>query len=109
MGLVIRNENDEQRDSGVLVERRVRAERPSLYKVMLLNDDFTPMDFVIEVLESVFGQDHTAATKIMLDVHRKGSGVCGVYPFEIAETKVARVQKMSKDSGHPLQCVLEKA
>lgn len=109
MGLVIRNESDSNQDGGVLVERKVRADRPSLFKVLLLNDDFTPMDFVIEVLESVFRQDHTTATRIMLDVHRKGSGVCGVYPYEVAETKVARVQKMSNDSGYPLQCVMEKA
>ncbi|MDA9951159.1 ATP-dependent Clp protease adapter ClpS [Oligoflexaceae bacterium] len=100
---------DKESDGGILVERRVKAQRPSLYKVVLLNDDFTPMDFVIEVLEAVFQQDHTAATKIMLDVHRKGAGVCGVFPYEIAETKVARVENMAKESGHPLQCVLERA
>lgn len=110
MGLIIRNSNHSEHDGegGLLVEKDVKVERPSLYKVLLLNDDFTPMDFVVEVLESVFKQDHTSATKIMLDVHKKGKGVCGVYPYEIAETKVAIVANMAKEAGFPLQCTMEK-
>ncbi len=95
--------------SGVLTERKVQVRRPSLYKVLLHNDDYTPMEFVIMVLQQYFNKDHTAATEIMLSVHTKGVGVCGTFPFEIAETKVALVLAAAREHQHPLQCTLEKA
>ena len=82
---------------------------PSLYRVIILNDDFTPMDFVVTVLEKYFTKSHFEATEIMLDVHNKGKGQCGVYPFEVAETKVAQVTEHAREHEHPLQCVTEKS
>jgi ATP-dependent Clp protease adaptor protein ClpS len=76
--------------------------------VLLLNDDYTPMEFVIEVLETVFGKSREEATRIMLHVHRRGVGLCGVYTFEVAETKVMQVMDLSKRNQHPLQCIMEK-
>ena len=93
---------------GVLTERKVRTERPSLYRVLLHNDDFTPMEFVVEVLEKFFGKTHAQATEIMLTVHYKGHGVGGVYPDEIAETKVALVTEAARESEFPLQCTMER-
>ena len=94
---------------GVLIERKVRTQRPSLYKVILHNDDFTPMEFVVDVLTRFFGKTHEQATEIMLTVHHKGAGVCGVYPYEIAETKVALVTEAAREHEYPLQCTLERA
>lgn len=94
---------------GVLTERKVRTQRPSLFKVILHNDDYTPMDFVIEVLTRFFGKSHEQATEIMLTVHHKGLAVCGVYPYEIAETKVAMVTESAREHEYPLQCTLERA
>lgn len=106
------SENDEGRQSGaggaVVTERKVEARPPSLYKVLLHNDDFTPMDFVVMVLETFFSKDRNAATEVMLAVHHKGVGVCGVYPFEIAETKVSLVMECARENEHPLQCSMEK-
>jgi ATP-dependent Clp protease adaptor protein ClpS len=96
-------------DTGVVTDIKVRTERPSLYKVLLLNDDFTPMEFVVEVIERFFSKSHAQATEIMLSVHYKGSGVCGVYPFEVAETKVALVMEAAREREYPLQCTLERA
>lgn len=79
-----------------------------MYKVLLLNDDYTPMEFVVHVLERFFSKSHEEATQIMLHVHRKGVGVCGVYPYEIAETKVTQVIDLARKHQHPLQCTLEK-
>lgn len=90
------------------VRARPKTARPSLYKVFLLNDDFTPMEFVIQILEDVFGHPREEATRIMLHVHRKGAGLCGVYPFDIAETKAALVHKTARAAALPLQCRLEK-
>jgi len=92
----------------VVTERKVEVRPPSLYKVLLHNDDFTPMDFVVMVLETYFGKDRNAATEVMLAVHHKGVGVCGVYPFEIAETKVSLVMECARENEHPLQCTMEK-
>jgi ATP-dependent Clp protease adaptor protein ClpS len=92
----------------VITERKVAVRPPSLYKVLLHNDDFTPMDFVVMVLENYFAKDRTAATEVMLAVHHKGVGVCGVYPFEIAETKVSMVMECARENEHPLQCTMEK-
>lgn len=79
-----------------------------MYKVLLLNDDYTPMEFVVHVLERFFSKSHEEATQIMLHVHRKGVGICGVYPYEIAETKVTQVIDLARKHQHPLQCTLEK-
>ncbi|HSG65251.1 MAG TPA: ATP-dependent Clp protease adapter ClpS [Gammaproteobacteria bacterium] len=94
--------------SGLAVEEaRPRVKRPPLYRVVLLNDDYTPMEFVVQVLQSIFGMDRSTATRIMLEVHTKGKGVCGVYTYEIAETKVAQVAGLAEQHQHPLLCTME--
>ena len=80
---------------------------PSMYNVLLFNDDYTPMEFVVEVLERFFNKNREQATQIMLQVHTKGSGVCGIYPLDIAETKVSQVLDLAKEQGHPLQCNMQ--
>lgn len=90
-------------------EARPRVKKPPLYRVVLLNDDYTPMDFVVDVLESIFGMQRMRATQVMLEIHMKGKGVCGVYNFEIAETKVAQVMGIAKQHQHPLLCTMEEA
>lgn len=85
-----------------------KSKRPSMYRVLLLNDDYTPMEFVVLVLQDVFNKTREDAMRIMLHVHNKGVGECGVYPFEVAETKVARVMDAARKNQHPLQCVMEK-
>ncbi|HRJ01498.1 MAG TPA: ATP-dependent Clp protease adapter ClpS [Hyphomonas sp.] len=89
-------------------ETRVRTKKPSLYRVLLLNDDYTPMEFVVFILERFFNRSREQATRIMLHVHQKGVGLCGVYTFEVAETKVAQVLDLARRHEHPLQCVMEK-
>jgi len=97
-------------DDGTAVEEAPpKLKRPPLYRVILLNDDYTPMEFVVGVLESVFGFDRNSATRIMLEVHHQGKGVCGVYTFEIAETKVAQVMGLAQQYQHPLLCTMEEA
>ena len=97
-------------DSGTLVaEATPKTKQPPLYQVLLLNDDYTPMEFVVDVLERFFGLGRTQATRIMLEVHTKGKGVCGVFTYEIAETKVAQVTTYARDHQHPLMCTLEQA
>lgn len=93
----------------VLTERRVQAKRPSMFRVLLHNDDYTPMDFVVMILEKFFRKSATEAQSIMINVHTKGVGECGIYPFEVAETKVAQVMECAREHEHPLQCSLEKA
>ena len=93
---------------GVATRTRPRTKTPSPYKVLMLNDDYTPMEFVIEVLERFFNKDRDGATHIMLHVHQKGVGECCVYPYEVAETKVTRVMDTARKNQHPLQCVMEK-
>lgn len=88
-------------------EARPTLKRPPLYRVILLNDDYTPMEFVVQVLQKVFSMDRNTATRIMLEVHTKGKGVCGVYTYEIAETKVAQVTGMAQQHQHPLLCTME--
>ena len=90
-------------------EARPAVKQPPLYRVVLINDDYTPMEFVVEILESVFGMERTRATQIMLEVHTKGKGVCGVYNFEIAETKVAQVMGIARQHQHPLLCTMEES
>ncbi len=92
-----------------VAEARPRLKKPPLYRVVLLNDDFTPMEFVVEVLEGVFGMQRTRATQVMLEVHTKGKGVCGVFGFEIAETKVAQVLSVAEQQQHPLLCTMEES
>ncbi len=95
-------------ETGVLTKTRTKTERPPLYKVMLLNDDYTPMEFVVHVLERFFGVHHAQAVEIMMTVHRKGLAVVGVFSFEIAETKVTQVMDYARRNQHPLQCTMER-
>ena len=95
-------------DSSVITKSRSETKKPSMYKVLLLNDDYTPMEFVVIVLMRFFGMDEQRATTIMLHVHRRGVGVCGVYSYEIAETKVKQVCDFARRNEHPLQCTMEK-
>ncbi len=90
-------------------EAKPKVKPPSLYRVVLLNDDFTPMEFVVEILESIFGMERTRATQVMLEVHTKGKGICGVFSHEIAETKVAQVMGMANQHQHPLLCTMEES
>ncbi len=94
--------------TGISVKTKPRTKRPSLYKVLMLNDDYTPMEFVVYVLQRFFGMNHERAVDIMLTVHNKGVAVVGVYPFEIAETKVTQVMDCARSNQHPLQCTMEK-
>lgn len=101
--------NDDGPSTGVVVRTKPKAKKPSMYKVIMLNDDYTPMEFVVMVLERFFNKNHEEASHIMLHVHQKGVGVCGVYTYEIAETKVTQVMDLARQHQHPLQCTLEKA
>jgi ATP-dependent Clp protease adaptor protein ClpS len=92
----------------VITKTKPKTKRPNLYRVLILNDDYTPMEFVVHVLERFFGKDHEAATRIMLHVHHHGIGECGVYTYEVAETKVTQVMDFARKHQHPLQCVMEK-
>ena len=95
-------------DTGVLTRTKPETKKPSMYKVLLLNDDYTPMEFVIVVLMRMFGMGQEKATEVNLHVQKLGVGVCGVYPFEVAETKVTQVADFAKRNEHPLQCTMEK-
>lgn len=90
-------------------EARPEVKEPPLYRVVLINDDYTPMEFVVDILESVFGMERTRATQVMLEVHTKGKGICGVYNFDIAETKVAQVMSIAQQHQHPLLCTMEES
>ena len=98
----------QHKDDTLLEAQRSKLKPPPMYKVMLLNDDYTPMEFVVHVLERFFGKSREEATRIMLHVHRRGVGVCGVFTFEVAETKVTQVIDFARRHEHPLQCTLEK-
>lgn len=103
-------EHSNQPDHHLAVkEAQPKLQAPRMYQVVLLNDDYTPMEFVVDVLEGIFGLDRTTATRIMLEVHTRGKGVCGVFTHEIAETKVAQVNNYSREHQHPLMCTLEEA
>jgi ATP-dependent Clp protease adaptor protein ClpS len=92
----------------VITKTKPQTKRPNMYRVLILNDDYTPMEFVTHVLERFFGKDHEAATRIMLHVHHHGMGECGIYTYEVAETKVTQVMDFARKHQHPLQCVMEK-
>jgi ATP-dependent Clp protease adaptor protein ClpS len=111
---MVRMQNGEDRGGGpgrgtaVITRTKPKTKKPSLYRVLILNDDYTPMEFVVHVLERFFQKDREAATRIMLHVHNHGVGECGVYTFEVAETKVTQVMDFARQHQHPLQCVMEK-
>ena len=94
--------------SGTAVLTRTRTRKPNLYRVLLLNDDYTPMEFVVHVLERFFNKDRAEATRIMMHVHQNGVGECGIFTYEVAETKVTLVMDLARKHMHPLQCVMEK-
>ncbi len=105
-----RPSHDEHGSQDLAVEEaRPKIKQPPLYRVVLINDDYTPMEFVVDILESVFRMERTRATQVMLEVHTRGKGVCGVYNFEIAETKVAQVMSIAKQHQHPLLCTMEES
>jgi ATP-dependent Clp protease adaptor protein ClpS len=95
--------------TGIVTKRKPKTQKPSLYRVLLLNDDYTPMEFVVHVLERFFRKNREDATRIMLHVHQKGVGTCGVFTYEVAETKVSQVIDFARRNEHPLQCTMEKA
>lgn len=99
----------EQKGSSILEAERTRLQAPPLFKVLLLNDDFTPMDFVVVVLQTVFGMGREKATRVMLQVHREGLGVCGTYTREVASSKVGQVVDLARKHQHPLRCTMEEA
>jgi ATP-dependent Clp protease adaptor protein ClpS len=94
--------------TGIVTKTRPKVKKPSLYKVLLLNDDYTPMEFVVHILEKFFSKSREDAVEVMLHVHRHGVGICGVFTYEVAETKVAQVIEFSRRHQHPLQCTMEK-
>jgi ATP-dependent Clp protease adaptor protein ClpS len=100
--------HDGKTGTGTATKTRTKTQRPSLYRVLLLNDDYTPMEFVVLILQDVFNKSREDAMQIMLHVHQQGVGECGIYPYEVAETKVTRVMDSARKNQHPLQCVMEK-
>ena len=105
--------DDDKRDDGVpstgtAVKTKPKTKKPSMYKVLMLNDDYTPMEFVVHVLEHFFAMNQQEATRIMLHVHQRGIGICGVFTYEVAETKVNQVMDLARRHQHPLQCTIEK-
>ncbi len=94
--------------TGIVTQTRPKTKKPSLYKVLLLNDDYTPMEFVVHILEKIFSKNREDAVDVMLHVHRHGVGMCGVFTYEVAETKVAQVIDLARRHQHPLQCTMEK-
>ena len=105
------NDNDNQNDiqRGLLLESKPETKKPSMYNVLLMNDDYTPMEFVVMVLEKVFNKKNEDATQIMLHVHKNGIGVCGTFTYEVAESKCKAVMDLAKKNEHPLQCTMEKS
>ena len=100
--------DDDQIGTGLAVKPVTKTKKPSMYKVLMLNDDYTPMEFVVFVLEKFFYKNEQDATQIMLNIHQKGVGVCGVFTYEVAETKVNKVVSFARRNQHPLQCTMEK-
>ena len=101
-------ERENERQNSILLKTRAKTQKPGLYKVLLLNDDYTPMEFVIHILERFFNKNKHEATDIMLHVHRRGVGLCGVFTYEVAETKVNQVMDFARANEQPLQCTMEK-
>lgn len=99
---------ERERQTGLLLKPRPKTKKPSMYKVLLLNDDYTPMEFVVHILERFFSKNRQEATDIMLHVHRRGVGICGIFTYEVAETKVAQVMDFARANEQPLQCTMEK-
>ena len=95
-------------ETGIIIKTKPKTKKPSMYKVLMLNDDYTPQEFVVHVLEQFFGKGREEATRIMLHVHQRGVGICGVFTYEVAETKVTQVIDYARRHQHPLQCTLEK-
>ncbi len=95
-------------DTGVIVRSKPKTKKPSMYKVLMLNDDYTPMEFVVHVLERFFSKSHEDATQIMMHVHQRGVGICGIFTYEVAEAKVNQTMDLARRHQHPLQCTLEK-
>ncbi|WP_379922512.1 ATP-dependent Clp protease adapter ClpS [Erythrobacter sp. R86502] len=102
-------DSDDQGQVGIATKTRAKPKKPSQYKVLMLNDDYTPMEFVVLVLKRFFSMDLEQATRVMLHVHQRGVGVCGIFTYEVAETKVNQVMDFARQNQHPLQCTLEKA
>ena len=103
------SDDDDNSNLGIATKTRAKTKKPSPYKVLILNDDYTPMEFVVLVLKRFFNMDIDEATRVMLHVHQKGVGVCGTFSYEVAETKVTQVMDFARKNEHPLQCTLEKA
>ncbi|MCH8685952.1 ATP-dependent Clp protease adapter ClpS [Pedomonas mirosovicensis] len=103
------HEDDGHAGTGVIAQTKTRTRKPSMYKVLMLNDDYTPMEFVVHVLQRFFRMSAEDATRIMMHVHQRGVGVCGIFTYEVAETKVNQVVDFARKHQHPLQCTLEKA
>ncbi len=106
-GYIITGNHGETEEDTLLTKPKVRTEPPSFYRVVLLNDDYTPMDFVVKVLENIFHKDHNEAARLMMQVHQKGSAVCGVFTKDVAETKIDQTLYLAQQHEHPLQCVME--
>ena len=104
-----RNGDGNRGNTGVVIKPELKTKKPAMYKVIMLNDDYTPMEFVIHVLERFFSKNREEATQIMLHVHQRGVGVCGTFTYEVAETKVTQVMDSARQHQHPLQCTVEKA
>ena len=103
------NTGGNKSNTGVVVKAKPKTKKPSMYKVIMLNDDYTPMEFVVHVLERFFSKNREEATKIMMHVHQRGVGICGTFTYEVAETKVTQVMDFARQHQHPLQCTVEKA
>ena len=104
-----KNNSDQNFQTGILLENKPKVKKPSMYNVILINDDYTPMEFVIDILQIFFNKKKEEATQIMLHVHKKGIGVCGTYTYEVAESKCKAVINYAKKNEHPLQCTVEKS
>lgn len=108
LGMSKPNQSPDETEGQTITETRPTTKRPALYKVILLNDDYTPMDFVILILRRFFHKNEADATRVMLEVHNQGAGIAGIFPYEVAETKVYQVNEFSRTNRHPLKCIMEK-